>query len=84
MSGLDMLSPEIVIFANAYKCPLNTRCSDCAFDHLVDMNIQEVYRTIKALDEREQFSLVQECKVCQDEFCFKENLKASNVTRFSE
>ena len=60
-----MLEPEIIIFANTYKCPLDKRCENCVFNNLVNVPIHQSYHEIKALAPNERNSLVQECQNCQ-------------------
>ena len=60
-----MLEPEIIIFANSYKCPLDKRCSDCVFNNLTNIPIHQIYHEIRALEPEDRCALVAECESCQ-------------------
>jgi hypothetical protein len=70
-----MLGPEIVIFANAYSCPLNDRSVSCALIHFVEVGVQNIYTVVKDLEVEEKLRLVRDCQRCQEKYCFKVNDK---------
>ena len=60
-----MLSSEIILFANAYSCPLGKRCEDCTLKNLSEVPLAHIYRGICKLGHDERDDYVADCLKCQ-------------------
>ena len=60
-----MLDAEIILFANAYSCPLGTRCKDCVLKGLIDVPLSNVYEEVGKLSHVDRGVLVKDCEKCQ-------------------
>ena len=62
-----ILNDELVLFANAYKCPLEKRQGNCVLAKISNSqhDVARIYNNVKSLDSIEKTTLANSCKDCQ-------------------